>query len=327
MFDKHEVAMLDVGLQLELDDLYEGVLVYSLEIDDAMDEVIHSLGYPAIATEGLIGTVYDFIMTCISTISRFIENVINWFTIKIRHIINVRLKVKKHNDERLNKFLSLYNSLSGPQKVTANSTFKEMSIDYCPTKDQYVEMCNDFDRLTNYLASEVTAYVTRDISLFGIESEESTKPDWLTHTLLDVLARFNIRLVDGQITYTSPFTNMPRIGLGDSGYNIETIREINTLYVSKVFSNLRVLIGLKSQFEELQRAISRKKAEVKKLSAANDKNNFAKATKKISASIGLSAKLVNYLTMVEEALDTRRGWLIMKGIEACTKTIKPAQAE
>lgn len=327
MSDSLELLVLDSTTRLELQDMYEVIEVFQLEINDGMNEIIISHNYPAAATEGLISSVYDFVMTCISTVAKFIENVINWFNVKIKHLLNVRLRIKKHNDDRLNKFLSMYNGLTGQQKVEANTLFKGMSIDYCPPHAQYVAMCNDFDKITNYLASEVTAYVTRDIALFGVEAEEATRPAWLTDTLLDVLMRYNIKFTDGEITYVSPFTQMSRINMGDSGYNIEQIKEINSVYVSKVFANLRILIGLKSQFEEFKNAINKKKADAKRLASTNDKNNFARATKKISQSINYSAKVVNYLTMVEEALDTRRGWIIMKGVEACTKTLKPAAAE
>ncbi len=321
MIDTQDLAFFDESTRDRLDDLYAIAHIAAAELITGMDEATSLMQYPSLAKEGLISEAYNFVMLCLKSILNLIEKVIAWFSEKIRHFVNVRLKVKKHNDGRVDKFRSLYSNFTGTEKAEANAKFKALHVDYCPTYQQYIQMCNLFNRVTNYLASNVTGYVSRDMALFGSETDPEVIPAWCDAELMEVLAKFGIKMDVDNFSYTSPFTTMPRMTMEEGGYTIESITEVSNHYVKLVFSNLRIIIGLKKQFEEFETTIKLKEKEAVKLAGESSKASFAAATKKISKSIALSIRLTNYLTQIEEALDTRRGWISMRGVEACVKTV------
>lgn len=320
IIDQQEFAFFDESTREQLDDLYAVAHIAAAELIAAMDEVPAVLQYPSLAKEGLIGETYNFIVLCLRSILNLIEKVINWFSEKIKHLVNVRLKVKKHNDGRFDKFKSLYNNFDGAEKTEANTKFKSLHVDYCPTKQQYVHMCETFNLITDYLASNVTNYVSRDIALFGNAADDEVMPAWCNTDLIETLAKFGIKMDVDNFIYTSPFTAMPRMTMDDGGYTIESITDVNAVYLRFVYSNLRIIVGLKKQFEEFEASVKLKEREAGRLAGDSSKASFAAATKKISKSIALSIRLTNYLTQIEEAMDTRRGWITMRGIEACVKT-------
>jgi hypothetical protein len=321
LIDSQEFVLFDQQTREQLGQLYTVANESASELIEGMEEADQMIRYPALAKEGLIGEAYNFVMLCLRSLLNLVEKVIAWFSEKINHFVNIRQKVKKHNDGRVDKFRSLYTGFTVTEKAEANTKFKSLHIDYCPPHQQYIQMCNLFNQVTNYLASNVTSYVSRDVALFWSNVDPEVIPAWCDAELMEVLAKFGIKMDVDNFSYTSPFTAMPRMTMDEGGYNIESIADINYHYAKFVYGNLRIIIGLKKQFEEFENVIKLKEKEAAKLAGEGSKASFAAATKKISKSIAVSIRLTNYLTQIEEALDTRRGWISMRGVEACVKTV------
>lgn len=307
----------------ELKDRYADTLILGDMVHRGMNEILYMNKFPVSAQEGLLGTVYDFIVTIIRNVARFIEKVINWFTTKIKSIVNVRLKVKKHNDALYDQYKSLWNGLSGVQKTKAVSLFRELQIDNTPSFDRFSYMCQKFDAVTTYINTVVDQYTTQEVALFGAQTEIKLHPDWLKPELIAMLTEaFNVRFVDGTFEYDSPFKLMATNTLDGLGYaTLDTVSIVHKNYTELVFRNLRVVTGLKERFVKYQNALSDKARELKRINTTNDKSDFAAASKNLVTSIALSTKLTGIMTNIEESLDVRRGWLIRKAIEACTKAI------
>lgn len=310
-------------IDAELRDRYADTLILGDMIHCGMDEVLAMNGLSDVAQEGLIGTLYDFVTTVIRSVVRFIEKIINWFTTKIKSIVNVRLKVKKHNDSLYDQYKSLWNGLSGPQKAKAIGIFRELSIDNTPSYDRFMFMCQKFDAITTYINTVVDQYTTQEVALFGAQSEVKLHPDWLKPELIAMLTEaFNVKFTDGTFEYDSPFKLMDTNTLGNLGYStLDTVSLVHKNYCDLVFRNLRVVTGLKERFIKYQKALDDKARELKKINTAGDKNDFAAASKNLITSIVLSTKLTGIMTNIEESLDVRRGWLIRKAIEACTNAL------
>ena len=78
-----------------------------------------------------------------------------------------------------------------------------------------------------------------------------------------------------------------------------------------------MILDLKRNFEKFERQFEDRARDLKKSVTKLDKKDIAASTKSVSTSVVLAGRLTAYITQVEEALDTRRGWLIDAGIRAC----------
>lgn len=307
----------------ELNAQYVDILIAEDLFQRGMNEVRYSIKFSKIAREGLLGTIYDFASTIIRNVCRFVEKIINWFTTKIKSIINFRVKAKKRNDTLHDQFLSLWHGLNVQQKTTALETFRSMNIDFTPGYERFAMMCQRFTTITQFIDTVVDQYTTQEVAIFGAQTEVKLHPDWLKPELLTLLSEtYNIRFNDGSFVYDSPFKLMDTATLNALGYTtMDTVSVIHKNYCEHVFRNLRVVTGLKERFVKYQQALVDKARELKRINTSSDKNDFAAASSNLVKSITLSTQLTGMLTSIEESLDTRRGWLIRKAIEACTKAV------
>ena len=279
----------------------------------------------AYGSEGFFSSIYDFVSTIISTAVNAVSSVATWITKKIKSLISIRKHKKQYRDQQFNRFVSILNSISATDRAAVQNRLMSYSIQYMPSKDQYIQMCKGFSVLMRAITQQVDTYVAKDIHLFGMEKEAGQKaPSWILKLYEDPVSRemlllFGIKYMDGTFQRQSVYNTMPSMTFGDLGYNsIQDIAVVHQAYNQHVWPQVRTLLVLRERFEAFERDLKEKKSQLSKAGASKiDKNACVASCKNVIISSKEASKLVAYLSLDEEALDTRRAWLVEHGLKAC----------
>lgn len=311
------------------------MLSYGNETTSYLDDILTGLenhDEKSPATEGIFGSIWDFVTTMVRTAIKFVTNTANWLTAKIKSIVNFRKRQKRYRDKKFETLTAIYNGLTADRRQKANERFAKYKIDYTPSFETYRKMCLAFGTVIKIMDDQINVYVTRDVAIFGAESSNTkTIPSWVTGlydetTSREALLLMGIKYEDNQFIYKSPFTTLPSMTLGDLGYvNLSTIRLCNSDYQSNCWRNIVAVSSLRQRFLKCEEQLRTRYRELKRDIAKVDRKDITKATKNVIQSSTLAGRLASYLLTTDEALDVRRGWLIDAGLRACGDGVSHAE--
>ena len=290
--------------------------------------------YPHLGKEdGFFSSIADFVATIFRTAVRVVSDTADWLSKKIKSIVNLRKKKKEFRDKNFAKFMSLYNSLDNYKRTQAQAKFAAITMEHLPPFKTYQRMCRGFAELIVALDRQVGMYTSKDIQEFGVEgANKKTTPTWLIKLYDDPQARealqqFGLRYEEANFVYHSAFNNFPEAKMSDLGYeNLDYVRVVNQDYLQFCWARLHSVVNLRERFENFERELKDKEREMKKHIASADKKAMVGSCKNVMSSAVLASKLTSYLTQIEEALDTRRGWVINTAIRACVESLGGDQA-
>lgn len=291
-------------------------------IDDIAQEVEDT--EKAGGTEGLISSLADFVATILRTTKRIVQDVASWMTKKIKSIVNFRKRQKKFRDAKYEQLRTIWAGLSSERKQEAITKFTAHKVDFCPSFDTYRKMCQEFSLLLDAIASATQTYISQDIQIFGQQKADGKiTPQWIVELYQEkqsreALTSFGITFDENAFQYRSPFVSMPSMTLADLGYHSpDVVAIINSDYQTNCWRKLYIILNLKETFERFERQLDDKSREIKRQMDKTNRKDLVASCKSVTLSVSLAGKLTAYITQVEEALDTRRGWLIDAALKAC----------
>lgn len=298
-----------------------------LMLDLYPDTVRQSYG-----SEGFFSSIYDFVSTVISTAVNAVTTVATWITKKIKSLISLRKRKKQYRDQQFNRLVSILNSMNNTDRSAVQTRLMSYTINYMPSKDQYLNMCKAFQLLMRTITQQVDTYVAKDIHLFGQEKEQGqTVPSWIRKLYEDPVSReclllFGVKFADGSFQRISIYNTLPSMTFADLGYTtLSDIAAVHQAYNQHVWPQVRTLLVLRERFEAFERDLKEKKKELAQAGASKiDKRACVTSCKNVVISSKEASKLVAYLSMDEEALDTRRAWLVEHALKACSTVMSDA---
>ncbi len=312
---------------------YAKLMVFS---DDALrlfDEALMLDNYPELAaSEGFFSSIKDFVVTIITTAINVVTGVASWITKRIKSLISFRKKKKEMRDQQYHKLVSILNSMSATDREAVQNRFTSYTIQYMPSLDQYLHMCRSFSHVLMMIDQQVEQYVSKDISLFGTEKAQGqTVPTWILQlyedpTTREALLLFGIKFQQNAFERQSAYNTMPSMTFGALGYeNIASLSQVHLAYNKDVWPKLRILLGLQDRFESFEKQLKEKKREFAAAGTGKmDKESCVASCKNVIKSSKEAAKLISFLSMDEEALDTRRAWLFEHALRACQSILSDA---
>lgn len=275
--------------------------------------------------DGIIGSIWNFICTVVSTVTNFITGTVNWISKRIASLVSIRKAQKKLRDKKYKTLTDLYGAMSNDQREAADKRFASYKLEHLPSHEAYIGMCDAFAHFTKKLNVQLNIYITQDVAIFGQEIENSeTIPSWVRAMFDDAntrecFNRFGIFFEEKNFIYKSPFVNLPSMTLGNLGYTtIDHVAGVNRAYGSQCWAQLPSIQNLKEKMETCSATIKRKKSEMRSDLAKVDKKEIVKSAKFVMVTATLVGRLVAYLLTIDESLDVRRGWLLDAAIRACS---------
>lgn len=321
-------------LKHEESEAYTTLVTFSEQCINLLDQILYNTDIQkeesVPGTEGFFGSIGDFFVTILRVTKRVIQDTASWISKKVKSIFNFRAKQKKYRDQRFEQFKNLHNALTPDKRAEATQRFLRFNIDYTPSFEVYQKMCSAFNTLILEINKATNEYIEQDIRIFGQKKEDGDLiPAWVrrlfdTPVSRDALALFGIRFEDKNFVYHSPFVTLPTLDLASLGYtDLNHVAMVNHHYQNYCWTKMRDIVELRRTFEKHERNFEDRAREMKSQGVNKlDKKDLAASCKSVSSSITLAARLVSYVTQVEEALDTRRGWLIDAGLRACASVDK-----
>jgi len=278
-------------------------------------------------TKVLIGIetndLFTMIKNTIRDLFRYIRDFIKkaWQYLKngFKSILNLDGRLKKDTDNSYAHFENLYKSLKPAKLNKADEIFKELTIKTMCPLDQYLDLMNDFHKVTQSIQINSDAYVKNMISAIDKKRTETEDPNWLTKEDIGMLSHLGISIEESKAKYKQIFDQFEDSQFSLLGFrSLEQIKAINADYQKKVWDRFVDLERVVNNIQKQEDVLTKKEREMKDYGDVNI-NAITENIKHIQFQITLIVSLFGALRNVNTSIDFRRKRIIESGIRAIQK--------
>lgn len=267
--------------------------------------------------------LFVMIKNTIRNLFRYIHDFIKktWQYLKngFKNILNIDGRLKKDTDKTYANFENLYKALKPAKLNKANEIFKELTIKTMGPLDQYIDLMNDFNNVTQSIQINHDSYIKTMISSIDKKRTESEDPVWLTKEDVSMLSHLGILIEGSKAKYKSFFDQFQDSQFSLLGFrSLEQIKHLHTDYQKKVWNRFVDFKRVVDNIQKQEEVLTKKEREITDYGDVNI-NAITENIKHLQFQITLVVSLFGALRNVNMSIDFRRKRIIESGIRAIQK--------